>query len=116
MYSKTDSRLNEGKKTNSAFLWRRVDVKDNVWSDVYRCRVLDGMRIEFTDFKRNIPSYLTAEGVRAVITHEGQPVTCYTSQMLPPLCANIGEKQPVGSMLRVPTRCNLKNGTNSNAK
>jgi hypothetical protein len=60
-------------------------ITDEQWSPTYRYEVANGMRYVNIILKRQITSRITVHGLRADITYEGQPTTCFT-------CAETGHQ------------------------
>jgi len=55
------------------------DVKkahDKVWAHVYRFEVKTDVRLVDIGRKKRIPSHIKLDGHRALVSYEGQPVTC----------------------------------------
>ena len=52
-------------------------IQDEVWSKAYRYTVKTGVKIAMTKLKAHLPSQIVIGGQRALISYEGQPVTCY---------------------------------------
>jgi hypothetical protein len=46
-------------------------------SQKYRYAVANGIKIASMQLTKHIPSYITIDGYRALISYEGQPQTCY---------------------------------------
>ena len=53
------------------------DIRDEMWSKVYHYKVCSGVLLVQIDMKKHIPSHMMIGGHRALITYEGQPMTCY---------------------------------------
>jgi hypothetical protein len=54
-----------------------ADISEEKWSKAYRYQVSNGVRIAHITLTRHVPSVINIDGVRALITYEGQPVTCF---------------------------------------
>jgi hypothetical protein len=54
-----------------------TEIVEEQWSKAYRYTVSNGIRIATMTLKRHIPSVINIDGVRALISYEGQPLTCY---------------------------------------
>ena len=52
-------------------------IQDEVWSQAYRLRVKNGVRLVDVGMKKHIPSHIKIEGHRALIVYEGKPMTCF---------------------------------------
>ena len=55
-----------------------VTIQDEVWSKSYRYTVKTGVKIAMINLKEHLPSQIAVGEQRALISYEGQPVTCYT--------------------------------------
>jgi hypothetical protein len=54
-----------------------TDIREEKWSRTYRYVVANGIRQVMMLLTKHIPSHLTIEGHRVLISYEGQPTTCY---------------------------------------
>jgi hypothetical protein len=52
-------------------------MQDEVWSQAYRFKVKWGLRTLDIRLKKHIPTNIKMEGHRALISYEGQPMTCF---------------------------------------
>jgi hypothetical protein len=59
------------------------DIKEEMWSRAYRYHVSTGVLLAQCMLTKHVPSHLTVGGYRALISYEGQPITCYA-------CNNVG--------------------------
>ena len=50
---------------------------EELWSQAYHYKVSSGVLIVFVDMTKHIPSQILIGGHRALISYEGQPMTCY---------------------------------------
>jgi len=57
------------------------DIQREIWPNAYRCRVSEGSRMVSMSVVKYIHSYVVVEGYRALISYEGQPTTCYSSNV-----------------------------------
>jgi hypothetical protein len=64
-----------------------TDIREEKWSRSYRYVVANGIRQVMMSLTKHIPSHLTIEGHRVLISYEGQPTTCYG-------CGEIGHLYP----------------------
>ena len=55
-----------------------MSIQDEIWSKSYRYTVKTGVKIAMIKLKEHLPSQMAVGGQRALISYEGQPVTCYT--------------------------------------
>ena len=55
-----------------------VSIQDEIWSKAYRYTVKTGVKIAMIKLKEHLPSQMVIGGQRALISYEGQSVTCYT--------------------------------------
>jgi len=53
------------------------DVQAETWARFYRYKVANGVRIAVMTLAKHIPSNITIAGHRALVSYEGQPMTCY---------------------------------------
>jgi hypothetical protein len=53
------------------------DIQSDTWSNNYRYRVSNGIRITTMNLVQHILSHIIAAGHRALISYEGQPTTCF---------------------------------------
>ena len=53
------------------------EVHNDAWSNAYRYPVRNGVRIVTINLTKLIPSHISVEGHRSLISYEGQPQTCY---------------------------------------
>ena len=56
------------------------DVQAETWARFYRYKVANGIRIVVMTLAKHIPSNITIAGHRALVSYEGQPMTCYRCQ------------------------------------
>jgi hypothetical protein len=70
-----------------------IDIQEEKWSRAYRYVVANGIRQVMTMLTRHIPSHITVEGHRVLLSYEGQPTTRYG-------CGNIGHLYPTCPKLR----------------
>ena len=52
-------------------------IQDEVWSQAYRFKVKSGVGIIDIGIRKHIPSHIKIEGHRALISYEGQLMTCF---------------------------------------
>jgi hypothetical protein len=52
-------------------------IQEEVWSNTYRFKVKTGVRLIDMGIRKHIPSHIKIEGHRALISYEGQPMTCF---------------------------------------
>jgi len=52
-------------------------VRDELWAAAYRNDVYNGIRIVEIKLKRHLSSHMSIAGYDALISHDGQPPTCY---------------------------------------
>jgi len=52
-------------------------IHDEVWANTYRVKVKTGVRLVDIGLKKHIPSHIKIDGHRALISYEGQPITCF---------------------------------------
>jgi len=52
-------------------------VQAETWARFYRYKVANGVRIAVMTLAKHIPSNITIAGHRALVSYEGQPMTCY---------------------------------------
>jgi hypothetical protein len=53
------------------------EIRDEMWNRVYQDKVSNGVRIADMNLKQHVPSHMTIDGHRALISYNGQPTTCY---------------------------------------
>jgi hypothetical protein len=53
------------------------NISEELWSQVHRYPVSNGIHIVELHLKQHIPSRMLIVGHRVLISHEGQPTTCY---------------------------------------
>ena len=53
------------------------DVQAETWARFYLYKVPNGVRIAVMTLSKHIPSNITIAGHRALVSYEGQPMTCY---------------------------------------
>jgi len=53
------------------------EIQEDSWSRKYRYPVSNGIRIAIVDLAHHIPSYMSIDGNRVLISYEGEPPTCY---------------------------------------
>jgi hypothetical protein len=53
------------------------EIQEERWSKAYRYSVSNGIRIVVIALTKHIPSHMTIAGNRVLVSHEGQPMTCY---------------------------------------
>jgi len=64
--------------TNAPSTYREVKkIHDKVWSDAYRFNVKTDDRLVDVSRRKHILSHMKIYGHRALISYEGQPMTCY---------------------------------------
>jgi hypothetical protein len=54
-----------------------TEIVEEQWSKAYRYTVSNGIRIATITLTKHIPSVLNIDGVRLLISYEGQPLTCF---------------------------------------
>ena len=54
------------------------EIQPEKWSNIYRYHVSNGVRVARMSLEKHIPSTVSIAGYRAIITYEGQPITCYS--------------------------------------
>jgi hypothetical protein len=54
-----------------------VALHDKVWSKMYRYPVANGIRVATMKVTKHLPSHMAIAGDRVIVSHEGQPVSCY---------------------------------------
>jgi DNA polymerase III gamma/tau subunit len=54
-----------------------TEIIEEQWSKAYRYTVSNGIRIATITLTKHIPSVITTDGVRVLISYEGQPLTCF---------------------------------------
>jgi hypothetical protein len=54
-----------------------ADISEEKWSKAYRYQVSNGVRIANITLTRHVSSVINIDGIRALISYEGQPVTCF---------------------------------------
>jgi hypothetical protein len=54
-----------------------MDTCEEKWSRAYRYVVANGIRQAMISLSKNIPSHLTVDGHRVLISYDSQPTTCY---------------------------------------
>ena len=52
-------------------------IQDEVWANTYRFKFKTGLRLVDIGLKKHIPSHIKIEGHRALISYEGQTMTCF---------------------------------------
>ena len=53
------------------------EMRPECWSKAYRYKVFNSVRILVIAITKHIPSRMTIEGHRVLVSYEGQPTTCY---------------------------------------
>jgi hypothetical protein len=53
------------------------EIREKTCSKLFKYPVSDGIRVAITCLKSHIPSHPVIAGLRALISYEGQPSTCY---------------------------------------
>jgi hypothetical protein len=53
------------------------EIRDEMWTRVYRYKVSNGIRIADMNLKEYVPSHMTIDGHRTLISYDRQPATCY---------------------------------------
>jgi hypothetical protein len=54
-----------------------VAIHEESWSKIYRHPVAKGIRVATIKLDKHLQSYLIIAGDRAIVSYEGQPVSCY---------------------------------------
>ena len=53
------------------------NIREELWTSVYRYKVYNGIRIVDMNLKQHLPSHMSIAGNNALISYDGQPLTCY---------------------------------------
>ena len=53
------------------------NIRDEMWTQAYRYKVYNGVRIVEIKIKQHLPSHLLIAGHDSLISYDGQPPTCY---------------------------------------
>ena len=53
------------------------NIREEIWTSVYRYKVYNGIRIVDMNLKQHLPSHMSIAGNNALISYDGQPLTCY---------------------------------------
>jgi len=61
-------------------------IREEMWTQAYRYKLYNGVKIVEMKLKQHIPSHLAIAGNNTTITYDGQPTTCYR-------CNEIGHLQ-----------------------
>jgi predicted AlkP superfamily pyrophosphatase or phosphodiesterase len=69
-------------------------IMDETWSHTYRYCVGNGIRIVTMDLTTHVPSHLRIEGYRALISYNGQPVTCYICNATDHMAQDCHKRKP----------------------
>ena len=70
--------VTETQVTNAMSIYGEVNkTHDEIWSQDYRSKVKTGVRLVDISLRKHIPSHMKFEGHRALLSYEGQPMTCY---------------------------------------
>lgn len=64
-----------------------MDIHEEKWARTYRYVVANGIKQVMMSLTKHIPSHLTIEGHRVLVSYEGQPTTCYG-------CGEVGHIYP----------------------
>jgi len=54
-----------------------VSIQDETWPKAYHYKVANGDKVIMMKLAKHLPSQMNMEGHRALLSYEGQPVTCY---------------------------------------
>jgi hypothetical protein len=54
-----------------------TEITEEQWSKTYRYSVSNGIRIATIHLTQHIPSIINIDGIRVLISYEGQPMTCF---------------------------------------
>ena len=52
-------------------------IKEELWTNRYRYKLSNGIRLVNMNLKHHIPSHILIEEHRVLISYDGQPATCY---------------------------------------
>jgi hypothetical protein len=77
-----------------------MDIREEKWSRTYRYVVANGIR-QVMSLTKHIPSHLTIEGHRVLISYEGQPTTCYGCGEIGHLYPNCPKRRTMGAETQI---------------
>jgi hypothetical protein len=72
-----------------------TDIREEKWARTYRYVVANGIRQVMMSLTKHIPSHLTIEGHRVLISYEGQRTTCYGCGEIGHLYPSCPKRQPM---------------------
>ena len=79
------------------------EIHEESWSRKYRYPVSNGIRIATVTLAHHIPSYMSIDGNRVLISYDGQPPTCYGCNQVGHQYQDCPHRRRTGGLTRSPT-------------